>query len=74
MIIKSSQVKQMAPVYIHLSIITVLIATFVLSNPSLKASNESSYKFGVNLAINNLTNQIVAPWDVDEDSPLRTGM
>lgn len=64
-----SQVKQMAPVYIHLSIIAVLIATLVLSNPALKASNESSYKFGVNLAINNLTNQIVPPWDVDEDSP-----
>jgi hypothetical protein len=33
------------------------------------ATNESSWKFGFNLAINNLTNQIVPPWDVDEDNP-----
>ena len=41
----------------------------ILLTPYAKASNESSYKFGVNLALNNLTNQIVPPWDVDEDSP-----
>ena len=33
------------------------------------ATNESSYRYGVHLAINNLTNQIVPPWNVDEDNP-----
>lgn len=58
---------EMAHVYIHLSIIAVLL---VLLTPTLAhASNESSYRYGVHLAINNLTNQIVPPWDVDEDNP-----
>ena len=50
-----------------LIILTTLI--LVLAPVIAYGTNESSYKFGFNLALNNLTNQIVPPWDVDEDNP-----
>lgn len=55
---------------ILISVVTVAATVMMLLiSTSVYGSNESSWKFGFNLAINNLTNQIVAPWDGDEDSP-----
>lgn len=53
-----------------LALVLVLVCSTVVSiGTHVYATNESSYRYGVHLAIENLTNQIVPPWDVDEDNP-----
>lgn len=47
----------------------IIIILLIITPVIVKGTNESSFSFGRNLALNNLTNQIVPPWDVDEDSP-----
>jgi hypothetical protein len=52
-----------------LYLVLIIVALVPLSIVKVWGTNESSYRYGVHLAINNLTNQIVPPWDVDEDNP-----
>jgi hypothetical protein len=53
---------------LYSGIILVAICLVNLTS-AVHATNESSYKYGYKTATENLTNQIVPPWDVDEDSP-----
>ena len=49
--------------------IVLIVICLVGLTSAVHATNESSFRFGFNLSVSNLTNQIVAPWNVDEDNP-----